>query len=310
MELTVGQIEHRHAFFRLIDTDQLAHAYLLVGPSGVGKAEIATWVAQRLLCASSERPCGTCTTCVHVQSRVHPDVIRMNIEADKEKISVESARTLASELSKTSLFAGWKIAIIENGERLSPSAANALLKTIEEPTPKTVILITTNTLHGVLPTIVSRCAVIRCGKVSDEELRDALQAYVADPVTLDRIVSLADGRPQRAAVLLADDGELASEERYASFAQAVLTSGLTDRLRSVDEFIRSLPKDPKDRVVVRQMVRECIGVLSRKSRAVTRHPDANTAQLEWLHVLAQAPALIDANVAPRTILEAFAMSIP
>lgn len=138
---------------------RLPHAYLVVGdPRGEGNA-LSLRIASLLLCSAGDRaPCGTCEACRRVQSGSHPDVFTLEPEMKSRVISVNAIRdSMLAWSEKQSFLGGWKIGRILFADRLNDSAANAFLKTLEEPPPATLFLLVTDKPEALLPTIISRC---------------------------------------------------------------------------------------------------------------------------------------------------------
>jgi len=153
---------------RLIDQDELAHAYLLVGPTGSGKKLLAQWVALRLFCLSpvDSQPDLTCDECQRILSNNHPDVVVASPEG--RQIKVDQIRHLKYEFSKSSVEGQQKVFIIEDAEKMTVNAANSLLKFIEEPGADIYIFLLTTNKNAILPTIQSRTQVMELQPVSDE----------------------------------------------------------------------------------------------------------------------------------------------
>lgn len=156
--------------------EKLPHALLLRGRQGIGKLAFGEALAQALLCeAPGGQPCGTCPSCTWFAQGSHPDLRRVEPEAAAEKagdeeaterkapkrparqITVEQIRALGDFVNVTSHRGGFKVVLLHPAESLNISAANALLKTLEEPPPRTLLLLVTHRPRRVLPTIVSRC---------------------------------------------------------------------------------------------------------------------------------------------------------
>ena len=142
-----------------IKKDRLSHAYLFEGERGTKKFEMAQFFAMRLLCTSEDKPCGECHNCRRIRHGVHPNVY--TIEPVKNLIKKQQIVDLQMEFSKTSVEPGPKIYIIKNIENINASAANSLLKFLEEPHPGIYALLTTGNINRILSTIISRSQVVQ-----------------------------------------------------------------------------------------------------------------------------------------------------
>jgi DNA polymerase-3 subunit delta' len=146
-------------FSRLTANHRLAHAYLLVGPVDCGKTQTALSLAQLVNC-ESQTACGECEACRKIASGNHPDVhVIGNDEMDS--IKIEDIRFLLSRAQLMAYEGGTKVFIIRNIERMTPDAANALLKTLEEPAANTLMVLTTSVPESNLDTIKSRCHTVK-----------------------------------------------------------------------------------------------------------------------------------------------------
>ncbi len=148
-------------FSRLSANHRLAHAYLLVGPQDSGKTQTALSLAQLVNCESETfKPCGECTACRKIASGNHPDVhVTGNDEMDS--IKIEDIRFLLSRAQLMPYEAKTKVFIIRNIELMTLEAANALLKTLEEPAANTLMILTTSVPENSLETIRSRCHEVK-----------------------------------------------------------------------------------------------------------------------------------------------------
>ena len=145
---------------RRISENVMHHAVLFSAPKGSGKRMFADTLAHYLLCQnrSASSPCGQCQACALYAAGSHPDLYQISSE---KQVGVDQIRDAIGKLSSTAHMSGAKVLIIEDAHRMTESAANALLKTLEEPTPNTYIVLLCDTLESVLPTILSRCEKIR-----------------------------------------------------------------------------------------------------------------------------------------------------
>lgn len=154
---------------------RIAHAYLFEGDKGTGKHELSLWLAKRLFCTDvqEEAPCGKCSNCVRIAQGEHPDVIQ--IEPDGQMIKVDQIRQLQEEFSKSGFESRLKIFILSQADKMNNSAANSLLKFLEEPVGNFLAILGTESLGRILPTIQSRCQIIHFSPLSKEKLQEKLQ---------------------------------------------------------------------------------------------------------------------------------------
>lgn len=173
---TALQPEITARFASLIERGTLAHAYLLVGNVNMGTVALATEVALRLFCPHQDdqgHPDRTCPECQRVLSGNHPDVVVARPEG--RQIKVDQVRYLKAEFSKTGVEGEKKVFIIEGAESLTGSAANSLLKFIEEPGPGVYIFLLTPNKNAVLQTVQSRCQVIELRPLPSEMVKEQMQ---------------------------------------------------------------------------------------------------------------------------------------
>ena len=144
------------------ETGRLAHALLIHEDPGAGGLQLARWIAQFVNCRERSRaPCGECQECKWIAADQHPDVMRLSPDEDSVQILIEQVRTLSAELALTAHGKGYKVAVISPAEAMNVFAANALLKTLEEPPPRTLLLLVTSQPSRLLPTLRSRCSKLR-----------------------------------------------------------------------------------------------------------------------------------------------------
>jgi DNA polymerase III subunit delta' len=151
--------------------NQMTHAWVFTGPPGSGRSNAAIAFAQGLICPNNS--CGTCNECKSAAAGSHPDV--EIIRTKGLSIKIDEVRELLTRVAWAPSMGGWRVVVMEDADRLTESAANALLKAIEEPGNRTVWLLCAPTLHDVLPTIRSRCRHLQLVTPSNAAVAQVLQ---------------------------------------------------------------------------------------------------------------------------------------
>lgn len=155
------QPEISSLFQRLLANNQMQHAYIFEGVAGVGKYEMAKWVAQAIYClnpSETNAPCLSCNQCLRIENEEHPDVV--TVAPDGATIKVDQVRQIKDNFSRSGMESRRKILIVSEMDKMTTSAANSLLKFIEEPDGQITIMLLTTEVQKLLPTIVSRCQII------------------------------------------------------------------------------------------------------------------------------------------------------
>ena len=215
------------------------HAYLITGPDGVGRVRLALAFAQALLCEAPPRPgefCGACRACRQVPGRSYPDLHWVERPEDKQGISIEQVRELQRQLSLSSLAGGGRVAVLLEVDKASEGAANALLKTLEEPAGRVHLLLTASDVEEVPPTIASRCEVLALRPVALAEIVSAIEARGASAAEAREVAALANGRPELALRMLADPALRSRRLGYATQLNDTLQLGLAGRFGLADEW--------------------------------------------------------------------------
>lgn len=190
---------------QLAGRTQHAHAYLLHGPVGIGKRALAERLAALLLCQrpAAEGACGACKSCLLLAAGTHPDHYVLEPEEVDKAIRVDQVRDLVGFVTQTAQLAGRKVVLLEPAEAMNLNAANALLKSLEEPSGDTVLLLISHQPSRLLPTIKSRCVQQACPLPGREAslawLETALPALA--PEAREELLALAAGSPLAAAKL-------------------------------------------------------------------------------------------------------------
>lgn len=175
------------------------HAYLFTGPHSVGRRTLALRFAQALNCPEPEEPgerCRTCRTCRQIEAMQYPDLSVVQSESLGGTLKVDQVRELSHTLSLAPYQAKYRVALLLRFEEANLNAANALLKTLEEPAPQVILVLTAENEERLLPTIVSRCEVLRLRPLPLQELEEGLQVAWGIPPEQARLLAhLSGGRP-------------------------------------------------------------------------------------------------------------------
>ncbi|KMT40428.1 DNA polymerase III subunit delta' [Melissococcus plutonius] len=152
----------------------LSHAYLFEGMKGTGKKECALWLTKLLFCTQivNSEPCDRCNNCLRVQKEEHPDVLK--IIPDGQTIKKDQVLRLKSEFTKSGMETTQKVFLIEQADKMNVSAANSLLKFLEEPNNESMVILETTQLIKMLPTIQSRCQILHFQPLNKRTLFKAL----------------------------------------------------------------------------------------------------------------------------------------
>lgn len=199
-----GHEKQLEALERDLVSGNLPHAYLLAGPPKIGKYTVAGRLAKILQC--DQRGCGECPVCINISKGYHPDTFEMT--DDGETIKIEPMREMLKKLAMTTP-GNHKVLLIKNIERMTPEAANALLKTLEEPGSSVMFLFTTSEPESVLATVLSRVRLLKFQSISPAKILEYLQVRspLEAPEKLSRIADLSFGLPGRA-IRFIEDPEL------------------------------------------------------------------------------------------------------
>ena len=192
------------ALRRSMAQGRFPHAFLFAGPEGIGKRTFALMLARALLCERRPEadldPCGACPACLQVAAGTHPDVLRVAKPEDKHELPIGIIRELNHDLGLKPMAGGRRVAIVDDADDLSEEAANAFLKTLEEPPPRSVLILVGTSAEAQLDTIVSRCRVVRFDPLPEAELAAVLleQSVATDRAEAERLAHLGEGRVGRA----------------------------------------------------------------------------------------------------------------
>jgi len=193
-----------------LQVGRLAHAYLFLGPEGVGKASTARALAAALNCESLREDgdaCGRCPSCRRLAAGTHPDYLEIfpTSEGRQPQIKIERIRDLRRLTAYPPLGGGWRVVLIKPAEALNDAAANALLKTLEEPPEQNLLVLTAGVEDNLFPTVVSRCQKLAFTPLPLPLIRDELARRGAEPAQAGLLAALSGGSLARALALNYDE---------------------------------------------------------------------------------------------------------
>lgn len=223
----------------------MTHAWLFTGPAGSGRSVAARALAAALQCEREPAGCGECPACHTVATRSHPDV--HSVVPEGLSISVAEMRAVVARSARRPVLGKWQVILLEDADRLTEPAANALLKMVEEPPPRTVVLLCVPSVHpdDVLPTIRSRCRLVSLRTPPAEAISAVLQQRDGiDPVTADWAAAASQGHVGRARRLARDDA--AREHRAAVLAIPASLTSMAACLSAADRLVSAAEAEAKD----------------------------------------------------------------
>ncbi len=208
-------IEHLKTAIR---TQTVSHAYILAGEDGMGKRTLASAFARGIQCESGEKDgdsCGSCKSCMQAESKNHPDIIYVTHE--KASLGVDDIRNqINNDILVKPYSSSRKVYIVEDGEKMTEQAQNALLKTLETPPAYGVIILLTNNINAFLPTILSRCVILKLNPVREEDIKNYLMGVHKIPdYQAELSAAFSQGNVGRAV-------SYASSENFAAMKDKVL----------------------------------------------------------------------------------------
>ncbi len=215
---------------------RLSHAILIHAAPGTGGDWLAGWMARLALCTGDAPPCGKCPACARVRALQHPDLTVVQPEEDSAQIRIEQVRDLSQELSLTSHQGHGKVAIVTPADALNRFAANALLKTLEEPQPRTLLVLVASQPSRLPATILSRCQIVRVAAPS-REVSIAWLERTAGKGDWSSVLATIGEAPLAAAAV--DAGQIAAVRAEVHGALADASEGRLDPVTTAERWSRS-----------------------------------------------------------------------
>lgn len=209
---------------RRLAEGRVPHALLAAAPAGFGKRMLVDAVVASLLCLE-RRPdghaCGHCRSCAWRLAGTHPDLLQISIAEDATQVTVGQIRALGERLALAPLPGGRQVAVIDPADEMNPNAANALLKTLEEPTPHSVLVLVADQPARLLPTILSRCQRLALSAPGHAELLEWMVARGVDRSTADAMLAITRGNPGEAERLGQPEALKLARDTLTDFASVI-----------------------------------------------------------------------------------------
>jgi DNA polymerase-3 subunit delta' len=319
------------------------HAYLISGPAQVGKSTLARAMAAALVCtavalsgdvsgagdagpsgpsgpASDGVPCGACRACRLVSRDAHPDVRLVEPESGKRGVTIEQVRQLEHAAGLRPYEGTRKAIIVTSVESMTEPAANALLKTLEEPPADTLLILTASDVSQVLPTIVSRCREVPLRPVPATEIEQALATRGVETEHARVLARLAGGRPGWAFAAAGDPERVAAHTQQVELLEGLLARPRRQRLPAAAGFADAgATRDVldiwlgwwRDALLVQQDLPDLVANADR-IEALRRFGAAHPPTAVWqaMHRIQETRQLVDANVNVRLAVEALLLDLP
>ena len=301
-----------------LEQGRVRHAYLLTGPDGVGRRTLALRLAQALNCQQSSTPgmpCGICRDCLLFYRQQHPDLTIITVGEGEQSIKVDQVREAQHALNLTPYQATYRVAILLNFQLATLSAANALLKTLEEPPPQVVMLLTAQDPEALLPTISSRCELIRLRPLSLSNLSKRLHQTHNIPEQQARLLAhVAGGRPGFALKMHQNPDELQRRVQWLDDLMDLINSSRLKRFDYAEILAKDRDRIPGQLSVWSSFWRDVLLVSSQASVPFTnidridqitdlaRKVESRSAR-EIVEEIEHTIMLISQNINPRLALE-------
>jgi len=309
---------------RQVASGTTRQAYLFTGPSGVGRRTLALRFAQSLNCTEPPEPgaaCGECWECKHTDEGTHPDVTVTQAVTAGGVLKVGQAREVRGSLNLRPYRARHRVAIFLRFQEANAEASNALLKILEEPPPFAVLILTADDPESVLPTIVSRCEVLRLRPLPFETVHRFLVERGAKAADAQLISHLSEGCPGKALRVLEDETALPFRNQKLDELRSLLRGGRAEKFAYANQISR-------DKVMMRSVLAVWLSfwrdVLWRSTGAesplsnpdCTEEIDALAAQLglpvarRQVDMLDGALHRLETNVNARLLAEVLLLDLP
>lgn len=296
IEKIIGHHQIINFFDKVIDNANLSHAYCFVGSEHLGKRKVAEYLASKILEVDNKKLYQNFDF-VFIDQEIDEKT-----EKTKRDITVKQIRELREQLSKRSYGGGFKVAIIDNAEKLNSEAANALLKTLEEPADKTIIFLLTKDEKQLPETIISRCQLINFFPVRKHDIKTNLAEFY-DEELVEEVISLSGGLPGLAINWLENKEMLANYKKEIQRFHSLFGEPFYKKLSIVEDLFG----DKTDHIAARQHLLEVLDIW--QSGLMKENLEA-TKNVSLQDQIFTTKDLLLKNVHPRLLVENILLNIP
>ena len=226
---------------RHIATGEARHAYLFAGPAGLGRRSLALAFARALNCTNPPAPgdfCGQCRDCKGIAAMGHPDLAVVQAENEGGILKVDQVREMKRTVSLKPYQSKYRVALFLRFQEANDNASNALLKTLEEAPAHAILLLTAANPESLLPTIVSRCEVLRLRPLPLEQVQRELESRGIENSHAELIAHISGGRPGYAFRLAEDKSLLEFRSQRLDDLQKLLSSSRVDKFAYVEKLAK------------------------------------------------------------------------
>ncbi|OGH59357.1 MAG: hypothetical protein A2725_00830 [Candidatus Magasanikbacteria bacterium RIFCSPHIGHO2_01_FULL_33_34] len=307
----IGHDKILNYFDKVVETDNLSHAYIFSGPDHLGKKLVAENIAAKLFGVEVEK----LTT--QPDYIVVDQEINKNTDKLKKNIDVEQIRDLRIFLSQKGFLAGYKVAIINNAEKLNNNSANVILKTLEEPKGKTVLFIITRNYELLLPTIQSRCQIINFNIVSKQLIKNKLLDMGGNENLVDQIVRLSGGLPGLAINWMMNNESFEEYKKEIVRFITLFNRPFYEKLEKIEDIFG----DKVDHIVARENLIIGLNIWQNVLRGLLHSNNGlietklklkvcDKTILKIMNKLGNARIQLENNIHPRILVEQILLDIP
>lgn len=319
----IGHQAQREAFATALEKGRLAGTYLFVGPHGIGKETFARLVAKSLLCEQRTQgnlaACGTCESCQQVEAFSHPDIVEVRRQKNKASLAIEDLvgdrehrgrEGFCFEIHTRPAYGHRRIGIIHDADHFGIASANSVLKTLEEPPSFATIFLLAVNLQQILPTIRSRCRIMRFSAPTGTEAKQLLERHGAEPrdwEAADAALRYVNGDAVAAAALLAPEQQEFHNKLVRGLEQHPIDAG------ALRDFVEGYVGTKEEAAIRRDRLRRVIDLsvqhFAARLRQAGREGRLEESDLFRVQRCVEALQQIDRNANQATLIESWAVDL-